>query len=211
MVFPIIADLSHHNWDKGLPIDFGAAAASGTVGIIFKASQGGGYSDPTYGKSRRLARDAGLLWGAYHFGTDAAVDRQVENFLRSADPDDETLLVLDFERNEPDPTATITLEIATEFLHALEGRTGRRPTVYTGPFMYDQFGRNTVAELATYRVWWARYSENTDLHPTWQSYFLWQYSDGHSGPKPHKIDGLGFCDCNHFDGTAENLASRWIS
>src|SRR5579859_2632907 len=42
---------------------------SGILGVIHKASEGGDWVDPTYGERRPQAEAAGLLWGAYHFGS----------------------------------------------------------------------------------------------------------------------------------------------
>src|ERR1700728_404355 len=42
---------------------------SNILGIIHKASEGGDWVDPTYSERRPQAEAAGILWGAYHFGT----------------------------------------------------------------------------------------------------------------------------------------------
>ncbi len=60
-----IIDLSHHNGD----VDLGRAKAAGILGVIQKATQGTGYKDPTFDANREQAIQAGLLFGAYHFGT----------------------------------------------------------------------------------------------------------------------------------------------
>lgn len=209
MIFPIVADLSHHNFEKR-KLNFVEAKAAGTVGVIYKASQGSAYQDPTYKQSRKQAKSAGMLWGAYHFGTAAKVSTQVENFLKSAQPDDQTLVCLDFEKNELSEKNTMTIQIALEFLELVTIRLGRRPKLYTGQFMYEVFGAYPAKELQKYQVWWARYSDNANLHPTWKSYWLWQYSDGHNGPIPHQIPGFGFCDCSNFKGTVQQLRDSWI-
>ncbi len=71
------------------------AANSGLWGVIHKATTGAsgkGSFDPKYKSRRKGAMAAGLLWGAYHYGTKAKVSDQVENFLRVARPNDETLV-----------------------------------------------------------------------------------------------------------------------
>lgn len=211
MIQAKVADLSHHNWDRGVPLDFQAARNSGTLGVIFKASQGTGYRDPTYEKSRRLAKQAGLLWGAYHFGTAGDVRTQVNTYLAAAQPDADTLICLDFEKNEQTPANTMNPQQALQFLDLVTQKLGRRPRFYTGPHMYSVFGKVPQPQFAGYRVWWARYAAVTDLHPTWQEYFLWQYTDGHAGPKPHSIPGFGFCDCNTYDGSDDELRRDWAS
>src|SRR3569623_1581891 len=42
---------------------------SGILGIIHKASEGGDWVDQTYAERRPPAEAAGLLWGAYHYGS----------------------------------------------------------------------------------------------------------------------------------------------
>jgi len=210
MIRPVVADLSHYTWDNGNKPDFEKAKVAGAVGVLYKASQGATYRDPTYAKSRKAAKAVGLLWGAYHFGTAADVKSQINNFFAAADPDNDTLLALDFEKNEKDPSNTISKNQAVEFLVTAQEKIGRPLTLYTGPFMYDVFGRTPAKEFAAYRVWWARYSETVDLHPTWKKYWLWQYTDGFHGQKPHDINGFGFCDCNTFDGTDAQLVATWL-
>jgi hypothetical protein len=61
----IVVDLSHHNGE----VDLGEARDAGIVGIIHKATQGETFADAAYAGNRKKAADAGLLWGAYHFGS----------------------------------------------------------------------------------------------------------------------------------------------
>ena len=90
---PRIVDISHHNTVR----DFSEVAAAGIWGVIHKATQGSTYVDPEYRERRQLAGAQGLLWGAYHFNTGDPVKEQVDFFLDTAEPDEKTLLVLDFE------------------------------------------------------------------------------------------------------------------
>ena len=201
----LVADLSHWTWDGGARVDFGRARAAGTVGVIYKASEGKSYQDPTYQKSRKAAKEAGLLWGAFHFGTAASVDAQVSNFLAAADVTDDMFVAIDFEFNEKSPTNTMSKDQLLAFIQACETKLGRPLTIYTGSRMYDVYGASPARELAGHRVWWARYAAEPQLHPTWSTYWLWQYTDGHDGPEPRQVDGLGYCDCNHYAGTEASL------
>lgn len=90
---PRVVDISHHNIVK----DFALVAAAGIWGVIHKATQGRAYRDPDYAMRRKAATNAGLLWGAYHFNTGDAVELQVENFIKTAQPDERRLMVLDYE------------------------------------------------------------------------------------------------------------------
>src|ERR1043165_2582768 len=90
-----VVDLSHHNGNVNLK----KAKADGILGVIHKASQGQSNVDPDYEENRAKAEDAGLLWGAYHFGTGSDRVMQADHFLNTVDPDGDTLLVLDLEAN----------------------------------------------------------------------------------------------------------------
>jgi lysozyme len=208
---PLVADLSHHNWDRGAPLDFAAAKASGLVGVILKATEGATYHDPRFAAALVQARQAGLLSGAYHFGTATDTDAQLANFTKTVGPTDDLLLVLDFEANEANLANSMSSDQAIDFLAKLTAKSGRKPTIYTGSRMYDLFGRKPLAAFAPYRVWWAQYGDTVDLHPTWQQYWLWQYTDGFHGPKPHDVPGFGFGDVNSFDGTPGQLTASWLA
>jgi hypothetical protein len=62
-----VVDLSHYQ----TPVDFSRIKAAGIVGVIHKASQRTSYPDPSYAIRMPQAINAGLLWGAYHFGTNS--------------------------------------------------------------------------------------------------------------------------------------------
>src|SRR5262245_66435131 len=60
-----VIDISH-----GVAVsDFGAIRRSGILGLIHKATEGGDWIDQSYSIRPPQAEQAGLLWGAYHFGT----------------------------------------------------------------------------------------------------------------------------------------------
>ena len=202
---PIVADLSHYSWAATAP-DFAKARAAGTVGVIYKATEGATVVDDTYAKSRVLAEKAGLLWGAYHFGTGADGKTQATSFLKAANPSENMLIALDFENGGKN---SMTAKIALDFLHEVEKRLGRKPKLYTGGYMYDLFGKAPQKDFAPYALWWSRYADVPEIHPTWSHYWLWQYTDGHNGPKPHDVPGFGFCDCSTFDGTTQDLIVSW--
>lgn len=198
----LVVDLSHHN--SG--VDFVKMRAAGAVGIIHKATQGLSYVDYAYEARRVRAQAAGLLWGAYHFGTDVSASAQAAHFLGVAKPDDRTLLALDFEENGAN---TMSLAGAKQFVGAVESRVGRRPLLYTGSLVRDLLGDRVDAELGRCRLWWAQYADAPRVQVSWTSPWLWQHSDGFHGALPHAIDGVGPCDCNLFDGTEDRLREQW--
>src|SRR5215472_12961567 len=92
-----VIDLSHFN----VAPDFEKARNDGILGVIHKATQGPMFMDETYIARRDAARAAGILWGAYHFGTGVSHGaEQADFFLDVVGTHPETLLVLDFEENK---------------------------------------------------------------------------------------------------------------
>src|SRR4051794_41705187 len=49
--------------------DLNLVRKSDILAVIHKATEGGDWIDPSYAERRVQAEAAGLLWGAYHFGT----------------------------------------------------------------------------------------------------------------------------------------------
>ena len=203
----LVVDLSHHNANP----NFVQAKANGLVGVIHKATQGTSFVDNRYAARKQAALDAGLLWGAYHFGTNANPVDQVDHFINTVQPDGRFLVALDFERNDPNPQDSILLPQAKTFLSDFRTKTGLNLTLYTGQYVFDTVGNHPDPDLAKHRVWWARYRAQPDLHPTWNAFFLWQYTDGVHGPlDPKQFPGIGNCDCDHFEGNAADLAADWL-
>ena len=74
-------------------------------------------------RSRPQVEDAGLLWGAYHFGTGDDVAEQEEHFLTVAQPEPGNLVALDF---EPNPPNTMSLAQAKDYLYRIQADLGRK-------------------------------------------------------------------------------------
>ena len=197
-----VVDLSHHN---GGLYDFNAAKTAGIWGVIYKATEDTGYVDETYAAARQQARAAGILWGAYHFFRPGNVDAQVAHFLDTANPDQDTLLVLDHEDEG------CSLDSAKRFMQEVEARTGQRPAIYSGHLIKEQLGNRKDEYLAEARLWMAQYGSNPEWPPNWDQMWLWQYTDGVEGPSPHSVPGIGNCDCNSFQGTKNDLENSWGS
>jgi len=205
-IYPHVVDLSHHNFDERPDeIDWQAAKRDGLWGVIFKATEATDYIDPYYNDIRREVKEAGLLWGAYHFFRPGNVIAQVNHFLLNAAPGPETLLVLDHEDEG------CSLEDVKEFLLLVEQLTGQRPALYSGHVLKEQIGNRIDSYLAGTRLWLAQYGPELEWPPCWDRHgvWLWQYTDGDVGPGPHAIAGIGYCDINSFDGTHDQLKQTW--
>ena len=198
-----VVDLSHHNGTVNLQ----QAAADGLVGVIHKASQGVDYADPTYVGNRAQARAAGLLWGAYHFGTGADGVAQADWFLRTCDPQSGDLVVLDFENNTAG--ASMTLEEARAFVTHVNQATGRWPGLYAGHYLKELLNGQSDPVLGQCWFWLAQYGPTAVVPATWSSWTLWQYTDGGVGPGPQQVAGIGRCDCDRFNGDDVALRAFW--
>ena len=203
----VIVDLSHHNE----AVDFVKMKADGIVGVIHKATQGLRYVDKSYASRRRKAVDCGLLWGAYHFGVGADGSDQAQFFLKVTKPDEHTLLVLDYEPNLTGPT--MALDQAREFVEHVAEATGRWPGLYSGHLIKEQLGGVTPPDrqLSKCFLWLAQYNGPKPLNipSTFKTWTFWQYTDGVHGPEPHRVDGVGLCDRNKFNGSLARLRRLW--
>jgi lysozyme len=200
-----VIDISH--WDGN--IDFEQVANSGILGIMQKATQGLGDIDPTYESNRVAATNAGLLWGAYHFGTGEDAVAQADHFLSVIGDPDNVLLALDFEEN-PDGSS-MNLEQARAFLTRVQAQTGRFPGLYGGSYLKQLLGDATDPLLAQSWLWIAEYGPAPVIPPNWGTWTFWQYTDGQYGPEPHTVDGVGPCDRNFFNGPEGQLRKLWLS
>jgi lysozyme len=199
----IVIDISHHNAKP----DFVKAKADGIVGVIHKATQGIGGKDPTYEERREQALQAGLLWGAYHFGTGADGSDQADFFLNAVRPKQDTLLVLDFEANRAG--SSMSLPEAQEFVSHVNMAVGRFPGLYSGNFIKEKLGSGRDPVLAQCFFWLAQYGPVPVVPPNWDTYALWQHTDGAIGPPPRSVNGIGHCDRDRFNGSVSDLRKLW--
>jgi len=202
---PMVVDLSH--WD---PADnYNAVADDGILGVIYKATEGQSYTDDTYVQQQHAAKAAGLKWGAYHFADASNVDGQVRNFMRFAAPDPDELFCLDWEDYGSNTMSAANVKNWITQVETALGRPGEC-VIYSG---------NTAKELingrdeffGSRRLWLAQYGSSPSWQESWETYWIWQFTDGFYGPSPHSIDGIGPCDINSYAGSAEQLIAEWAS
>src|SRR5690242_1777383 len=127
----VVIDLSHHNGK----VDLALVENDGILGVIHKATQGWKYADPMYHTNRDQAIAAGLLWGAYRFVGGGDGVAQADFFLSTVEPDQNTLLVLDFEANTAD--SSMELIEARAFVTHVQQATGRWPGLYAGQYLKE--------------------------------------------------------------------------
>jgi lysozyme len=192
---------------------FKKAADAGIWGVIHKATTGASGKDKKYGDRRVPALAAGLLWGAYHWGTHTDVGKQVDNFLKNAKPDDQTLVALDYEDT---PGNQMTLDQAREFMTLVAQKLGRKPVLYSGHLVKEALGTKTDAFFGSHRLWLAQYDAHPKVQKSWNTYWLWQYVDRKTGLQPNQVPGLpgddkGNLDCDSYNGTQAKLKAEWAS
>lgn len=200
-----VVDISHHNGN----INLQQAKTAGIVGVIHKATQGLTDVDPMYVTNRSQAQAAGLLWGAYHFGTGGDGAGQAEHFLQTVGTFENTLLVLDFEQNPGG--SSMSLQDARDFVTQVNQATGRFPGLYSGSYVKELLGSNKDPLLAQCWLWLAEYGPNAIVPANWSTWTMWQYTDGSVGPQPHSVPGIGNCDRDKFNGSIDQLQALWLS
>ena len=199
-----IVDISHHNGNVNLQL----AKAAGIIGVIHKATQGTGGVDPMYQTNRTQALNAGLMWGAYHFGTGGNGAAQAQHFLQVVGNTDNTLLVLDFESNPGG--SSMALADARAFVTEVQQATGRFPGFYSGSYIKQLLGNGKDSVLAQCWLWLPQYGPTPVVPANWATWTMWQYTDGIDGPQPHSVNGIGNCDRDQFNGTEDQLQELWL-
>jgi lysozyme len=210
--------------------DFGLVRHSGNIlAVVHKASEGGDWVDPLYAVRRPEAQSAGLLWGAYHYGTHQySGEEQARTFLAAAQPGPETIIALDFEPNDRHPSNTMRLAQAEAFVRTVYATTGRLPLVYIHPSWANgerhgsaglSLGQPIGPEsiLARCELWLADYREEPEIPMAWadRGWRLWQYAgdqtpaDAAYGSASRCVAGVDHCDRNLFAGDAVGLYSFW--
>ncbi|MCR6632567.1 MAG: glycoside hydrolase family 25 protein [Magnetospirillum sp.] len=222
-----VIDISHSTRVKDFRL---ARHYSRVLAVIHKASEGGDWVDPLYARRRTEAEGAGLLWGAYHFGTrEYSGAAQAALFLRTAKPGPATLLALDLEYNEQNPANTMGIRQAEDFVRAVAAATGRRPLIYTTAAWADNEpvgarqqrlgGRVTEDSiLAQCPLWIADYRVRPELPSAWRGkgWHFWQYAGdtrdgGLRGAMARKVAGIESCDRNYFRGDETTLRKFWTA
>jgi lysozyme len=209
---PVVIDISRFQG----AIDFAKVKAAGIQGVIAKATQGTAYVDPLFAQYAAGAKAAGLLFGAYHFGTGSTGSSQAAHFVdtvtRVVGTTDGVLLALDFEDNSHG--SAITLDEAEDFIHEVEARTGKFPGIYGGSYLKEAISKTSSPPdvLKNCGLWIAQYGPRP-VFPTniWPKYTLWQFTDGDIGKfGPRHTNGIhAASDHDTFNGAQGDLTAFW--
>lgn len=143
------------------------------------------------------------------FGTAGDAIAQADHWIAVAG--EASLLVLDFEGNPQGND--MSLEEAEHFVSHVKAQTGRYPGLYSGHTIKEAFkkaGITSPADGAFEVLVLDRALQQGAAHlQSLEGLDALAVPDGGAGPEPHTVDGVGRCDRDQFDGTAEQLESFW--
>ncbi len=227
-----VVNMSHYDLMR---VDFVAMKSEGVVGVIHEATFPRLQRDWRYFERQAAASQAGLLWGAYHFGDGTNPISQADHFLAvvgsshpliNPAPNTETtrpgvLLVLDFEKNGHYPGGSMSVSQAVAFVERIKERTGKYPGIYGSEYRLRQmlYGSGATAAhravLSNCWLWIANYHAEPRATSPWRGWDMWQYTgDGKCdlrprGAFPISVANLRKAERNIFRGNNALLQAFW--
>jgi lysozyme len=226
-----VVNMSHYDLVRA---DFVGMKSEGVLAVIHEATYPRLERDDKYYQRQRAAHDAGLLWGAYHFGDGTKAIRQADHFLNvvatSMPPAlaKETegrrpgvLLVLDFEKNSHYPGGSMSVGQAIAFVERINERTGKYPGLYCSEYRLRQMLYAPGVSAAQRRaltncwLWIANYHFEPRNTGPWRQWQLWQYTgDGRCSLRPRsafptRVANLRRAERNIFRGSNAELQTFW--
>lgn len=168
------------------------------IGFVFiKATEGLGNMDQQFRRNWKLAGEAGLPRGAYHFFlAPKGGAEQAENFIRRVDLQPGDLPpVLDVEQTYGVSNAKLQFEVKM-FLDRLEAHYGVKPIIYTN---VDFYNRHLKGDFDEYPLWVAHYLQKNRPRIA-RNWAFWQYSE------TGRVNGIrGKVDFNVFNGDSTDF------
>lgn len=152
-------DVSHHN--KNQPIR-DIAVNSQIDFIIAKATEGKTFKDKEFDGYMNIAKECGLLRGAYHYVNSDIVTqeyaiKEVENFLSYVRPYGDCILALDFEEkkmlNQDGVNYLLFMSLA------IQQFTGTLPLIYMSESTYKSLDFTALSKLGC-GLWAAKWGSN---------------------------------------------------
>jgi GH25 family lysozyme M1 (1,4-beta-N-acetylmuramidase) len=189
-------------------ITWSSVKASGENFAYIKATEGQTYTDPRYATNAAGAASAGLIRGAYHYGSpDTSTNDAVleaEHFVAVAGTQNgagQLPPTLDIETSGGLSVSALRTWVQS-FLTEAELLTGRVPVIYTGPSFWSTYLGGSTA-FTKYPLWIAQYTSGSPTIPGgWSAYTFWQNTSSYS------VSGIsGSVDHDWFNGTAADLAA----
>lgn len=183
-------------------VDWATVANQGVFYCFAKATEGATSVDDKFARNWAGMRSVGIVRGAYHFfrpGRDPVA--QADNYLRAVGRIEPFDLppVLDLEITDGLSVSAI-VDRALAWMSTIEGKTGRKPILYTFPSFWEEKLGNP-SQFAQYPLWIANFGTRTPYVPkTWRSWTFHQYSETGT------IRGIvGNVDLNQSNGDFDEL------
>jgi lysozyme len=180
------------------------AKSAGATFVFMKASQAA-YIDPKFLANWKIAKDAKLLMGAYHYMDYTRPVREaaifyatiLENYPGDLPP------VVDFEQSRNDNNTSAARAYLREFLETLKSR-GHKPIIYTSNGFWSKYGDKN-SYWTEFPLWLAYYTTASKaLVPLpWTKWTFWQYSSTGKG-STYGTQSYNV-DLNRFNGKLEDL------
>lgn len=214
--YPVIGpDISFYQKDDTPnPIRFEMMADDANF-IILRAGQGG-WIDKEYVKSYRGAGAVGLPRGAYwYYDNRYHPQRQAELFseiVKQAGPLELEMWV-DIEQREYTASPYAGWRNWYDFIERLKQLTDNRIGIYTGPYYWMEFTRDTppvnLRYFAQYPLWIAQYTsaDQPTTPAPWTKWTYWQFTD--QGPGREYGVQSEEIDLNVFAGSLDDFTERY--
>ena len=137
------------NWQSGININ-----AMNVDFVIVKATEGSGYTSPSFTSQANDTLNSGKKLGLYHYMSYMTpAKQQAEHFVDTVKPYlNKAVLVLDFESTAVNKGVSFALE----FLQAVENLTGVKPMIYMSQSVASSHDWTSVINN-DYALWIARY------------------------------------------------------
>lgn len=163
----------------GLPSPWACPGNATEKKICKKSFQNYFMKQQLYHTRKTLAKALGLKWGAYHLGRPGNPIAQANHFLDFAKPQDDELIALDIEHDNP--KKWISFKDAEIFARQIYARIGRYPVLYTNHNTAQRIAsrRAEFPLLSRLQLWYARFKGDVrGAFPmgNWESYTMWQFS-----------------------------------
>jgi GH25 family lysozyme M1 (1,4-beta-N-acetylmuramidase) len=203
---------------EGNSIDWDKMAIDRKVAGVIHRSSSGTKADSQYSSRKKIAKDRGYLWGAYHLAKKGDPIGQAKFFLSMINNDVDTLMILDLE--DTSSGSFMTVDEAVIFMNYVYEQTGRIPVIYANHTVTIQLNAKVKSNplFQQSKLWYARFKSSITDYPVgiWPNYFLWQFSSEinctTTGSCLYNVPGTKFdMDVNIFNGTARELASQWTN
>jgi len=170
------------NWQG--TINWNSVYSAGYKFAFCKATEGVGYTDPTFTTNMNGGKNAGLLMGAYHFATpytngvnDAVEEAQYfVNVSGSYIEGGWLRPVLDLEAGDTLGWTTLSNWVH-DWMNTVKQKTGVYPIIYVSPY----YASNLATSVNIYTLWIAHWTTaDSPSTGVWSSWDFWQYSDSGS-------------------------------